>query len=108
MYTPKRLYIGQPGTVEQTLYTVPSLKNVILKQIVLTNTTATDAVISLSMVPSGSTPGNNNRILKDLSILANNFKIIELAQVLGTGDSISAIQTTDGAITAAISGVEFE
>ena len=105
-YTPKRFYIGQPGTTETTLYTAPTGKTVILKDITLCNTTSVDATISLSIVPSGSTADNTNRILAGLKVTANSIVDITLSQVMNEGDFISALQGTSGALTVAISGVE--
>jgi hypothetical protein len=105
-YTPKRFYIGQPGTTETMLYTVPAGKTVILKDITICNTSSTDATISLSIVPSGSTAGTANRILANLKVTANSIVDITLSQVMNEGDFLSAVQGTAGAITVVISGVE--
>lgn len=106
IYTPKRFYLGQPGTTETTLYT--AVNSLIAKEIVLTNTTDVTADISLSIVPSGGVAGNDNRIIKNLSIAANEYTIINLSQVLNPSDFFSAIQTTASAINVFISGVEIE
>jgi hypothetical protein len=104
-YTPTRFYIGQPGTTEETLYTIPSGQSAIIKQILLTNVTATAATISLSLVPNGQTAVDSNRILKDYNVAANDVVTIDLTQVLNSDDFISAIQATASAITVTISGV---
>jgi hypothetical protein len=105
-YTPKRLYIGQPGTTESTLYTVPTGKKVIIKDITICNTSSTDATISLSIVPSGNTAAASNRILASLKVTANSTVDITLSQVMNEGDFISGLQATAGALTVLISGVE--
>ncbi|HHV79101.1 MAG TPA: hypothetical protein GXX40_05745 [Firmicutes bacterium] len=104
-YLPARLYQGQPGTTETTVYTVPTGKTVILKQIVLANVTTLPAKVSVSLVPSGGTAGDGNRLCKDLSVPANSIVTIDLSQVMTAGDFLSAVQGTSGAITVTISGV---
>lgn len=108
MYTPTRFYLGHPGTVEGTLYTIPSQKKAIVKEILLTNISGSAATLSLSIVPSGLVAGDDNRILKGYSVPANNFITIPLSLVLNAGDFLSSLQGTSGAITAAISGVLIE
>lgn len=104
--TPKRLYQGQPGTAETTLYTVPASVSTIIKEIILCNTTSTAATISISAVPSGGTAGVANRIIAGFSVAANDTKTVPLSTVLNTGDFLSALQGTASAITVTTSGVE--
>jgi hypothetical protein len=105
-YTPKRLYIGQPGTAISTLYTVPASTKTIVKNITLTNTTASDATVTVNFVPSGGIAGVANRIISTHTVTANNTTIIDLSAVLETGDTIQALQGTANAVTVYISGVE--
>lgn len=105
--TGKVLYRGQPGTTESTLYTVPASTTTVITGIVLANTTATDATVSLSVVPSGGTAGAANRILEGVTVSAkSSFFIDGLSLPMATGDFISGLQGTAGAITVTISGVE--
>lgn len=103
---PKRLYIGQPSTSLGTLYTVPANTKTIVKQIILSNTTGTDATVTLHFVPNGQTAGNENKIFSTLTVTANNTGIFDLSAVLEAGDTIQAVQGTANAITIHISGVE--
>lgn len=104
-YTPARLYQGQPGTTEGVIYTVPAGQKVIVKQIVLANVTSSAATISISLVPSGGTAGNANRIVPGVGVNGNSVVVIDMAQVMNAGDFLSAVQGTAGAITVTISGV---
>ena len=99
-----RFYAGQPGTTETTLYTVPASTNAKVTEVILTNTQSSPAVISLSAVPSGGTAGVTNRLLVNLSVSANSIVILDMSVFLDTGDFLSAIQATSGAITLTISG----
>lgn len=105
-YTPKRFYLGQPGTSNTTLATVPSNKTWIVKQIMLTNTTSSDATVTLYLVPSGSSASASNMIVPGITIYAKSVVTIDLSQVMTAGDFFVGIQGTANAITIVISGVE--
>ena len=99
-----RLYSGQPGTSEGTLYTVPGNTNTKVVQVILCNTSGSPAAISLSIVPSGGSAGATNRILSNLSIDGNSVVTLDMSVFMDTGDFLSAVQTISGAITLNISG----
>jgi hypothetical protein len=99
-----RLYGGQPGTSEGTLYMVPASTNARVTEVVVTNTSASPATISLSAVPSGGSAGAANRLMAGVSIDGNGVTILDMSVYLGTGDFLSAVQGTPGAITLTISG----
>jgi ATP-dependent protease ClpP protease subunit len=105
-YTPKRFYIGQPGTSATTLATVPSGKTWIVKQICLANTTASDATVTIHLVPSGGSAGVGNMIVPGITVYAKSVVTVDLAQVMTAGDFIAGLQGTTSAITVTISGVE--
>lgn len=111
-YEPARLYQGQPTTTETTLtltpfdtQLVPTATKVILKQVVIANTTKTAAPVALSLVTSGETANATNRILPDMTIEPNTAVVVDLSQVMGQGDFLSAKQNVEGAVTLTISGV---
>lgn len=107
-YLPKRLYTGQPGTTITTLYTVPASTKVIVKQIVVTNVTATAATFSLHLVPNGASATVANAIAITQTVDPYSSQYFDLNQVLDTvGDTIQALIGTTVAITLAISGVTF-
>lgn len=111
-YVPKRLYTGAPGTTITTLYTVPAATKVIVKQIIITNTTATNATISLYLVPNNAgavgTAAVGNAIATAQIIPANSSVHLDLAQVLdAANDTVQALQGTASALTLVISGVTF-
>jgi ATP-dependent protease ClpP protease subunit len=105
-YTPTRLYIGQPRTSNTTLYTVPSGKKAIIKQILLSNTSASDVTVTIYLVPSGGTAGANNMIVPGITVNAKTVVTIDMAQVMNAGDFLVGVQNTSGAVTVTISGVE--
>lgn len=84
---------------------MPAGTKVILKQVLLANTAAAAATVSISLVPSGGTAGAANRIVPTVSVAANSVAAIDMSQVMEAGDFLSAVQGTLGAITVTISGV---
>lgn len=106
VYTPKKMYVGQPGTSAGTLYTTPASTTAIVKNILMCNTTASDATVTISFVASGGSANASNRIFSTYTISANKTDTLDCSAVLSTGDFISALQGTSSAITLHISGVE--
>lgn len=106
VYTPKKFYTGQPGTTATTLYTAPASTTSIIKNIIICNTTANAATLTVSLVPSGGSAAASNRIMSTLNINANDTVAMDLSGVLATGDFISALQGTSTALTVHITGVE--
>jgi hypothetical protein len=101
--TPKRLYLGQPGTSATTLYTVPANTTTILKSIVMTNTTGTAATVTIGINGTAAA----NQIVPAVSVGANDTKIVDGVNIiLNTGDTLQALQGTASAITLVISGAE--
>lgn len=105
-YTPKQAYSGQPGTTDTLLATVPGAKSWIVKQIAVANTTGTAATITLGL-NSGATLAAANHLLTAVSIPANSTTILDLTQVLDTGQTIRALQGTGSALTVKVAVVEF-
>lgn len=99
-----RLYQGQPGTSVATVYTVPGATDVKISSIVVTNTTAAPATLTLSVVPSGGSAGVTNRIVAGLSIGGNATTVIDSIIYMTAGDFIAALQGTLSALTVTISG----
>lgn len=104
-YTATKLYRGQPDVAIESLYDVATGTTIIVKEIVLVNTAAATANISLYFVPVAGTAADSNLIVSDNPINANDTIIVELSTILPVGEAIKAIQTTTGAITTHISGV---
>lgn len=108
VFTEKRLGQAQISSASNTtLYTVPSSKKAVAKDFIITNTTSTDATVSLWLVPNGDSSADGNAVLKDFNIPANEIVHLSLYQVLETaGDTIQALAGTTTSITITISGAE--
>jgi len=99
-----RLYQGQPGTSNATLYTVPASTDVKVASIVVSNTTASPATVTLSVVPNGGSAGTTNRIMAATSVGANDTVVLDSSVYLNAGDFIAGLQGTSAALTVTISG----
>ena len=103
-----RIYQGQPETSETSIYTVGT-DNVHTKlhkmEVVMTNTSDSEASVSLSLVPSGSAAGPANRLIPASKVPAKSVATIQFNQFMGQGDFLSALQCTNGAVTLTITGM---
>jgi hypothetical protein len=113
----RQMYQGQPGTSATTLYTAPAANanvtspsaTAYITEIILTNTTATAATITLGIVPSAGSLGVANEIMTAVSIPANSVQYFSgLKTYMSAQSFLSALQGTSGAITVTISGVEVQ
>lgn len=95
---PKKLYVGTPGTTSATFYTTPASTNTILKNIVLTNTTATAAIVTINVA--------GKAIVSGYTVQPNDTVVIDLSLVLNATDTITGVQTTASAVNVFLSGVE--
>lgn len=105
-YIPIRMYDGQPGTTDTLLVTVPPSESWIIKEIMLTNTDAVSKKITIGF-PSGTALAAANQRVPNVSISGNSFVVIDMTQVLLTGETIRGLQETATAISVLISGVKF-
>jgi hypothetical protein len=102
-FTEKRLCNPtQLTTSGQTLYTVPASITSIIKQIVVTNVTASAATFSL-YIGSAATP---NALFSATSVAANDTIIVNLSQVLTQNEILTALASVNSALNITISGVE--
>jgi hypothetical protein len=84
------------------LYTVPTGYTAIIKQIVVTNTTGTAATFTMYIGAASA----GNALFSGTSVAANDTVIINLSQVLGTGEILRALSGTNAALNLTVSGVE--
>ena len=105
-YTPKRLgSITQLGTTNSTIYTAAGVKAVI-KEILVANTTATAATVTVNLVPSAGTAQTSNEILDSITLSGYSTLTFKCSQVLEIGDFIVAKAGTSSALNIVVSGVE--
>lgn len=115
--TAERLYEGQPGTTEATLYTAPAYASgspyqagatALAKRLIVCNTTASAATLTLYLVPSGGTAGVANMLFNALSVAAGTTQILDLEQSMNPGDFIAGLQSVAAALTVSLSGATFQ
>lgn len=106
---PAVLVSQQLAASETTQYTGPASSAVKITSATLTNTTASAVTVSVSVVKTGGTAGNANRVVSGYSLAAGDSAVLlELIGVfLGPGDLISAIAGTASAVAFVLSGVVF-
>lgn len=106
-YIPTVLYPSNvPPTAGVVLYTVPASTSVIVKNIVMTNVTGSEAQITLNVVTSAGAPLMTNRILSNFGVPANGVSTLDCSIVIPEGGYLFGSNTTSGAIVLTISGVE--
>lgn len=107
-YTTVRLVAPQQLTTSASaaLYTVGASTQTIVKQILLSNPTASSATATVYLVPNGSSAANTNAIIGGITIAANSSLTYDLSQVLNASDSIRALASAGTTITIMASGVE--
>ena len=97
----------QADSTQTTLYVANNVKCVIDK-FTVTNTGAANATISVNLVASGGTPGDNNLVTKARAIVpGETWSAPELVgQVLESGGYISTIASAAATLTISASGRE--
>ena len=104
----KRLAQEQIANGSQTtLYTLAANTTAIFKTIIITNTTSSDATVSIWDVKDGDSYGDSNAIVNDLNVPANDFVQIITYLIQDTeGDALKAEAGTASAITINAYGAE--
>lgn len=108
-FTEKRLAgpTALTANTDTTLYTCPTnvTTTTMLKQIIATNTSASATTISVSLVPTGGSVGTTNRIFSSVTLGANESLLLDVSQVMTSGDFLSARAAASG-VNFTVSGVE--
>lgn len=104
--TQKRL--GGPSQLtasSATYYTVPSATTTIVKQIILTNTTASAKTVTVRLYTTG-TENNTFDILSAMSIGANETVAFNCSMVMAATETIKALCSSATSVNIAIFGIE--
>lgn len=106
-YTAKQLTAVTTLTAsEVTQYTVPGATTTIVKQIIINNNSAVSVNVGISVVPSGGTATEANRIFGTVAVPAGDVITIDLSLVMPTGAFISAKASIGSDVNIHISGIE--
>ena len=101
-----KLYEGQPGTTDTLLYTDPGGGGgTVVRGINLSNNTSQAATITLALNAGGALGAGNYFCV---ALQVNPFSVVawEGFQMVSAGGTVRGLQSTAGAITATISGVQ--
>lgn len=93
----KVLFRGAASTSNTTLYTVPASTTTLISSILVTNTASSVATFDLSL--------NDVLIANDVSVPANDTSLLEIKQVLPTGQTIKGLASAT-TVNFHISGLE--
>lgn len=77
----------------------------LIKQVMACYTGTGNTSLSISIVPYGNVAGSNNRIFSNTVLSANETILLDVSQVLTSGDFISVLSNT-GNTTITVSGIE--
>lgn len=88
-------------SASSALYTVPTGKSAIIKQIVVTNTTASPATFTFYI--NGST--SEKALFSGTSVAGNDSVVINLSQVLNSTETINALASANTTLNLTVSGV---
>jgi hypothetical protein len=105
--TPKSFYIGS-GSATDAYTTANTVGNYsIIKNINLCNTTSSNAVCSIHILVGAATAAANNKVISNVTVLANNVVYYNTSVVIPANSKIYVDQVTANAVTFTISGVEY-
>ena len=106
-YTPAQLTaVTQLTTSAATLYSVPSATVTTVKTVTIANVTATDAQVTIYLVPNGGSAATTNAVLGSVNVSANTTTIIDTAWIIPASSTIQAKASAGSAINVHISGIE--
>lgn len=104
--TMKQLGQAAAGITVSTVYTVPATSISIIKEMILCNTSATNASVTVYFVASGDTPAVKNTILSSSPLLAGETQIISFSTFLNAGMSVQIQCDVADVVGVTMSGVE--
>lgn len=101
--TPLKLsHTALTTTLTTVLYTVPGSTKVVIKEIILANTSASAVAVTIS---AGSSTGVADRIVPATPVPANTTVVLSLNTILSAADTITGGAATGAVIGCSISGV---
>lgn len=88
-------------SASSALYTVPTGKSAIIKQLVVTNTTASPA--NFTFYINGTTI--DKALFRNTSVAGNDAVVINLSQVINSGETVNALASANTTLNLTVSGV---
>lgn len=104
---------GQLTTATTTYYTVPAGTTTIVKQVLVTNTTASAKTVTVRLLPVGvseSATPNWVDIISAMTVAANETMAFNCSMVMnytgGAGDQIKAFASANSSVNITVFGIE--
>lgn len=94
--TQTRFYLGAPQTDKIQVYQVGTGRSASITQAIVTNTTDTDAKLTLTV--------NTVDVLRNYNIAAGQSEMLDIFVVLKDGDTVSLQQDTTNALNVTLNG----
>lgn len=94
------------GTYGGAQYTVPGATSTIVKQIVLTNITASAQTVTITLKPNGVTIADTHQVFKDLALTEKETTLLNMSLVMNTGDELHMLCGNASSVNATVSGIE--
>jgi hypothetical protein len=95
----------QLGNTTTTIGTVPSSRNWVIKQIIITNNDTIDRTLSLAI---GTAATEANRLMSTLPIGANDIMVFDTALVLTAAETLEGLADTASKVNVTLVGWEKE
>ena len=106
VFLEKNLARQAVSSAGETVYTTPTYKTIVVKDINITNNGTGDCYINIWLVPSSSSRSNDNILISKMIVPENSLRHWSGYQVLSAGDTIQAQSEINDQITLTISGAE--
>lgn len=103
---PLRMAQALCTTSTVTVYTVPSGKQAIIKQLTFCNYTTGAQTVRVDVVKSGQSPSSSSQLYNALSIAANTTTSKRLSMIMDAGDTLRVSASAKNSIVVHASGVE--
>ncbi len=106
VYTPTRVWQGQPGTAYTSVQTVQTGRSLIVKEIIACNPTGGSVAFDVSLVASGGSAGVTNNVIANHVVPPYTTVVYTFSQVLAAGGFVAVKASVAATLTLTISGVD--
>lgn len=105
--TPKALLDGTLLTASSTtLYTAPASTTAVIRSITLCNTDTVARTVTIYIVQSGGSIGDDKKIFDEFSLAAGETIVDDTLRVLETGDTLRGLASTASVVSIRADGSE--
>lgn len=98
--------VAPADTNNADLYTVPAGTQTVVSTLFVTNVTGTDATCRIYIRKDGAAAADSNALVKDGTVVKNDFKAVTTGITLDAGDVITVRSGTASALTFHLYGSE--